>query len=215
MNEIGQRVEPRDVIFGLGANAGYLTMVFAAKYQHIYVFEPMKENISRWKTHISVNDIMNTELFPIAVSDCNRTLFFAKGHSVFSNRYERGESIAWGNEVKGRSRDTLVQEGIVPPPTVLKINVEGAALDVLHGAKDTIKTYRPLIFLATHYCHNSGVGETCLLFLDKFHYDSAETKEKSSCWAFETLFVCQNLISVVGHLWEWRSFRNSLNRRCK
>ena len=39
--------------------------------------------------------------------------------------------------------DTLVRS--LRPPTVIKIDVEGAEMDVLNGAEQTIATYRPVI----------------------------------------------------------------------
>jgi hypothetical protein len=41
--------------------------------------------------------------------------------------------------------DTLVQT--LAPPSVLKIDVEGAEIDVLEGGEATISTYRPTILI--------------------------------------------------------------------
>ena len=41
-------------------------------------------------------------------------------------------------------------------PDVIKIDVEGGA-DVLKGAMDTLRTYKPNLLLATHDCHLPSV----------------------------------------------------------
>jgi len=175
--EAKRRITSSDVVFDLGANAGYLTMVFAACGSHVYAFEPMTMNIERWRRHTAVNGVRNATLLPMAVCDTDRTVVFADGHSVFSNRYERVETGETGNPIEGRSIDSLVADGTVPPPRVIKIDVEGAELDVIHGAKTTIAKYRPLIFLGTHDCHNPGVRDACLNQLETMGYCCTQTNE--------------------------------------
>ncbi|MGH9759698.1 MAG: FkbM family methyltransferase, partial [Blastocatellia bacterium] len=36
------------------------------------------------------------------------------------------------------------------PPTAIKINAEGAEMEVLAGGQETIGKFKPLIFLSTH-----------------------------------------------------------------
>lgn len=36
------------------------------------------------------------------------------------------------------------------PPNVMKVDIEGAEVDMLEGSQDCISRYRPLIFLAVH-----------------------------------------------------------------
>ena len=171
------KIRPQDIVYDIGANAGYLTMAFARKCRCVHAFEPLERNIHRWKKHMEANRVTNAILHPYAISDCDRELIFAVGHSAFSNRYERGESEVGGVSVAGRSLDSLVGNRELPPPDVIKIDVEGAELDVLHGAANTIEAYRPLIFLATHDCHNPGVQESCLSHLNSIGYQCQETSE--------------------------------------
>ena len=178
VDEAKVRIRPTDVVFDLGANAGYLTMVFAACGSHVFAFEPMKQNIERWRRHISVNGVRNASLLPLAVCDSDRTVFFAEGHSVFSNRYERTPKNDDGQRVEGRSIDSLVADGTVPPPQVIKIDVEGAEFDVICGARTTISKYHPLIFLATHDCHKPGIRDECLAQLEEIGYSCTQTSEE-------------------------------------
>ena len=176
--EAQQRIGKQDIVYDIGANAGYLTMVFAKCCQWVYAFEPLEMNIKRWKQHISVNHIKNAELHPFAICDSDRVLVFSRGHSAFSNRYERHAYSSDGLRVAGRSIDSLVASDTARPPNVLKIDVEGAEFDVLQGAKETLVSMQPLIFLATHDCHNPGVQAACVELLESLGYECRKTSEK-------------------------------------
>jgi hypothetical protein len=53
-------------------------------------------------------------------------------------------------EVAIRRLDTIIKEGGLPPPDLIKIDVEGAEADVLDGAKETIQNYRPILIIELH-----------------------------------------------------------------
>lgn len=57
---------------------------------------------------------------------------------------------------KTRTLDSVVAERKFPPPDLLKIDVQGAELDVLAGASETLKSVRHLIVELQHYNWNSG-----------------------------------------------------------
>ena len=57
----------------------------------------------------------------------------------------------------------LVSTGQIPPPTVVKIDVEGAELAVLAGMSETIAAHRPAIICELHDTHAAFVAaiEAC------------------------------------------------------
>ena len=59
--------------------------------------------------------------------------------------------------------DDLVSAGRAPPPTVVKIDVEGAELDVLAGMRETIAAHQPAIICELHDTHAAFVAamEAC------------------------------------------------------
>lgn len=62
---------------------------------------------------------------------------------------EPGEFIG-DTTVTVRRLDTAILEYNLAPPQVLKIDVEGAEIDVLRGAAGTVASYRPLMFIELH-----------------------------------------------------------------
>jgi hypothetical protein len=57
-----------------------------------------------------------------------------------------------------RRIDSLLQSREIPPPNVVKIDVEGAELDVLSGALDMLRVFRPTLFLEAH---GGALEEAC------------------------------------------------------
>ena len=70
-------------------------------------------------------------------------------------------------EVGIRSIDTLVEEGKIPPPNLVKIDVEGAELDVLRGATRILTVSRPLLFLEAH---SASLERSCSQMLRNLGY---------------------------------------------
>ncbi len=46
--------------------------------------------------------------------------------------------------------DTLIEEDVIRPPQLIKIDVEGAEAKVLRGAARLLAQHRPIVLLATH-----------------------------------------------------------------
>jgi hypothetical protein len=63
-----------------------------------------------------------------------------------------------------------VEEGTIALPKFIKVDVEGAELDVLKGAVTILKNQSPIIYLETHNVHRPGVDEECRSFLTSLGY---------------------------------------------
>jgi hypothetical protein len=61
--------------------------------------------------------------------------------------------------------DDLVADGSIKPPTVVKIDVEGAELAVLQGMRHTLAEHRPAVICELHGTHDAFVA-----FMDEQNY---------------------------------------------
>ena len=93
-----------------------------------------------------MNRCENTYDFDLAVTDFNGEASFAEHESRSMGRL----AISGRLKVRCATLDGLFCEGDISTPDVLKIDVEGAELAVLTGAKQILESARPVIFLATH-----------------------------------------------------------------
>ncbi len=78
------------------------------------------------------------------------------GHFVRRGNDDAGRSI----EVPVRTLDALLDEGKVPAPDLIKIDVEGFEASVLRGMKGILETVRPLILMELHPTFLERYGES-------------------------------------------------------
>jgi FkbM family methyltransferase len=141
-----------DTIYDMGANVGFyslLSSVLTGPTGKVFSFEPLPRNLTYLRKHIELNGLENCNVIPFAVSDTDGSSSFAvKGacmSSLSSNNSE--ESVI---PVEMVALDTLVRTGKLPPPNVIKCDIEGAEDRALAGAKTVIQQHRPTLILATH-----------------------------------------------------------------
>jgi FkbM family methyltransferase len=137
-----------DVVFDVGANVGYytlLTSLLAGKEGRVFAFEPVLKNLEYLQRHLRINRVANVTVIDKAVSDRDGSVSFVDGPSASMGHFAE----SGGYQVPTVAIDSLVECGDLPWPDFMKIDVEGAELLVLRGAKRTIEQARPVIALAT------------------------------------------------------------------
>lgn len=168
--------KPESVIYDLGANIGYFSLLCSATspLSKIFCFEPIPANMAILCRHLIVNQVKN--VFPVnfAISDHFGLVDFSADNLSHSYTYKQS-SAHYGNrqiniKVGVITMDVLINQFGFSPPDIIKIDVEGAEYDVLMGAANVIKTYKPKILLSTHEAHVKGVEEKCLAFLNEINY---------------------------------------------
>ncbi len=177
IEKISEHISPNDIIYDLGANAGYFSLAFSRKTNNkIYAFEPSRPVFNILKTHIKENNVTNVIPMNIAITDQKRELTFTDHASKVGNTYiseskNYNESID-AYTIEGNSIDNVcLHEKSILPPNVIKIDVEGAEYDVLLGARATIEKYSPVLLLATHERHVKGIRDKCLALCKEMNYE--------------------------------------------
>lgn len=165
-------LKPGMVFYDLGAHWGYFSLLaskLVGTQGKVMAFEPMPENYSRLQRNVRANGIENLNIFHLAISDHNGQIKFSNTDDSFANSYLNVGDKS-GVLVDTVSLDSFAQEEKNTPPDFIKIDVEGAELDVLKGAKNLIHTYKPLIHLSTHDIHLKGVDKQCRSIMDTYNY---------------------------------------------
>lgn len=157
-----QNLRPDDVLFDIGANIGMVTL-HAAKICRTIAFEPDPSIQRRLKVNSELNPDRTFTLEPVAVSDSDGTVVLytdgAEGNSP-SLAHQRGE--CGSVSVTARSLDSLIAEGRLPLPSVIKLDVEGAEILVLRGATQLLTgSDRPrALFIEVHDTFLPGFGSS-------------------------------------------------------
>lgn len=158
-------VRPGMVVYDLGANVGFYTLLAARLVGPaglVVAFEPLARNLEYLRRHLALNGSDNVTVIDAAVSDrvgCARL----RGEHGASARLGADGEIA----VRTVTLDELVFGQGRRPPSVIKMDVEGAEVDVLRGAERTLAVWRPILLLSTH---NLGLRQECHAMLTAAGY---------------------------------------------
>ena len=163
------------VVYDVGAHVGFYTLLaseIVGQSGKVIAFEPLPQNLHYLNKHLSLNQCGNVKVIEAAVAEESGTTFFTKGISS-----SMGYLSSTGDyEVKVVSLDNLVLNREIPYPDYMKIDVEGAELLVLSGAKKILNDFAPVIFLATH---GADIHKQCCDFLKSAGYHLQSIEEKN------------------------------------
>ncbi|MFH2021125.1 MAG: FkbM family methyltransferase [archaeon] len=128
---------PDGIIIDVGANIGLFSLL-CAKGKKVYAFEPEKKNFKMLITNIKENKLVDVFPSKIALSKSKgRTRLFIHGSATHS-LYRQNKDDTFEN-VETATLDSIFLPQLVERISLLKIDVEGAELDVLEGCKQLLK----------------------------------------------------------------------------
>ncbi|OYR77212.1 hypothetical protein DJ84_21995 [Halorubrum ezzemoulense] len=147
IDDLIKSIEPGDVFYDIGANSGVYSCLIADILSDgdIVAFEPYPPTVELLESNLEINEVDAT-VMDVALADgdggSSMTLHSnkeagAEEHSL--SRYSPNDNGVGSVEVALREGDSVVDDYDLPNPTVIKMDVEGAAPDALSGLERTIK----------------------------------------------------------------------------
>lgn len=138
------------VVYDLGAHIGYFSMVMSrcvGPSGRVFAFEPDPTNMRALVRNLEARHARNVTVVSKAVSDRTGTVRFAafEFSSVSHIANPRTPADAVLLDVPSIALDDFVYGHGNPPPTLIKIDVEGAEGRVLEGAVKLLREARPVI----------------------------------------------------------------------
>jgi FkbM family methyltransferase len=153
------------VFYDIGANLGFFSLLAAhltgLGEGRVYAFEAAPDNAEAIRVNARLNRIENVEVIAKAVAArSGRGRLQVVDDQSWSKLAEYGEHPFTERviDVDLVAVDDLVSGGALPPPALVKIDVEGAELAVLDGMRDTIERHRPAIVCELHDTHAEFVA---------------------------------------------------------
>ena len=171
-----ETIREGSVVYDIGAHVGFYTLlasVLVGPKGKVVAFEPLPRNIYYLKEHLRLNQCKNVTLVEAAVCEQNGMSCFKESGDSYTGHLFSKDGIA----VKTVCIDDLLSKGEIPSPDLLKIDVEGAELSVLSGAKLMTANYHPTIFLSTHA---SDLHQQCCKYLKSMGYKLRAISEKDT-----------------------------------
>ena len=139
------------VIYDVGAFHGILTLFFASRCSHVISYEPNEINHARLIENIRLNNLDNVQVRKLGVGfqPGSGTLRYspemAGGGTLDTNAIARVSQ-----RVEITTLDHEMATSALPPPDLIKIDIEGWELEALKGARETLATYHPALYLEMH-----------------------------------------------------------------
>ncbi|NGM68827.1 FkbM family methyltransferase [Natronolimnobius sp. AArcel1] len=162
--ELDAACGPSDVIYDIGANIGIYALALTVDEpdRHCVAFEPVPKTADRLRANVRLNDLENRIDYRVCgLGDETSEQRFYRSSNPELSSFDRKSAQRWGatvsavETVSSYRLDDLVAgvgEAVddLEPPDVLKLDVEGTAPDVLRGARETLETAQPLVFIEIH-----------------------------------------------------------------
>jgi len=139
-------LSPGEVVFDVGANIGWFSLLAARRVNpagHVVAFEPSLENAACVQRNAVSNGLGNVTVIPAAVSDRDGWVSFDANSSLKGKLSDEGQAI-----VPAVSLDSWLDGR--EPPSVVKIDVEGAEIQVLRGMAGILKSVKPTLIIELH-----------------------------------------------------------------
>lgn len=152
-------IKEDDVVWDVGANIGMYSVFGGLKATKgsVISFEPHPQNANRIKENISLNRIENVNIKRAALgAEDGSAQLYTHGDEVGGGQHslvDHGDGVADVDLIQGDSVGGST-------PNVIKIDVEGAELNVLDGMVETLpKDSCRVLFIEVHHEHGVSVDD--------------------------------------------------------
>lgn len=150
-----------DIFVDVGAHAGRYALLTSHKVGSkglVIALEPIPDVYTTLLENIRTNNIINIRTIPVAAwnkDDIHIEMLMPPGRGSATAKelhHFSGLKLAGTKMmVKAITLDTLLSKILeVPRVIAIKIDVEGAEVEVLQGAKDTLRTFKPKLIIEVH-----------------------------------------------------------------
>lgn len=185
VNMFKEHIQSGNVIIDIGANIGMYTLLasdLAGSTGKVYAFEPSKETFAVLNKNIEGNNKKNVSTHQLALSNKRekvslRVPVVAQGRADAFNSIHVIEDD--GNKEEGEYMETMTLDQFVKEQQIkeidfIKIDIEGAELLCLQGARNTLEHIKPRVIVFESFepfCKRFNYGQAdIILYLHKFGY---------------------------------------------
>lgn len=176
-----------------GANQGIFSCAFAAAVGtagHVYAFEPQAYAVGCIRRNAHLNSLTNITIFEGALSDATGEIYLDTDQgpvSAFTTSRPQGNETL----VKALAIDDIVATTeMMHDVQLIKLDVEGAELKALHGARTLIQTAKPRICIEAW---DQKLYEQIEEFLSQFGYAAYIFDGRGRLNAFSSFYPSPNV----------------------
>lgn len=163
-------LKPGDTVYDIGASVGLYSVAAAAMFRlsRVLAFEPDPETRSHLRANIALNGLQNVQVIEWAIGEQEGTVeLFTDGASGFAPSLFAKQTTGAPKgkiQVQQRSLDACVSREELPPPSAMKIDIEGAEVLCLRGSRKllagSLGTRPRLVLLEIHPAFLPSLGSS-------------------------------------------------------
>lgn len=146
-------------VYDVGAFEGLLSVFFASRARQVVSYEPNPRNHARLLENLRLNGLTNVTVRNMGVGEAPAELQMVwdpsmpGGASLESNTADNLLKTVRSAKTVSISITTLDSDRAalhLPAPDLVKIDIEGWELEALKGARETLTTHHPALYLEMH-----------------------------------------------------------------
>ena len=141
------------VVFDVGANFGYLSLVWADSVcrnnGNIYSFEPNPSVFRCFEKSVLENNLSGIVKYQnkaVGRKSGKVNFYFSETTSNMNNEFDKSENSVIGLV----SIDDFIKQNEISRCDMIKIDVDGIEFDILNGAAETLDKFKPLLIIETN-----------------------------------------------------------------
>jgi FkbM family methyltransferase len=153
LNKIGNN----NIVLDIGANKGYYTSLFSTlvgRYGEVHSFEPVPETYKELQNLKTRFENVFKNNLAVGRESCTATINYDPFDSEKATLLDTTLSLPKKYQTEVISIDEYVENLKLTFVHFIKCDVEGLELDVLRGAKNTLKTLKPKVSLEITLAEN-------------------------------------------------------------
>jgi FkbM family methyltransferase len=179
-----------DVVWDVGAHVGVYSLLahgVVGQRGRVYAFEPEPRTYKLLGKNCQLNGVNNIDLLPMALGDEDGEAMlytdWRAGLGIHKLFYERRLQKR-GTAVTVRRGDTVINNQIARPPTVVKVDVEGWEYAVLSGMATALSHCR-LLLIEVHPQNLQQVGKNAQdvhALVTELGFKIVQADERTTTW---------------------------------
>ena len=163
-------IREEDTVIDVGAHVGVFTLKIARKVKRglVIAIEPHPFNYRLLMNNVEFNKLTNIKALRLALSSFNGVvkLYLSNRSGTHSLRFRKNSSKYL--EVQAKTLDTIIEELNISKVDLIKIDAEGAELEIIRGAKNTVK--RNDVFLSIAAYHTPTEAQEISTYLQEIGF---------------------------------------------
>lgn len=147
------------VVYEVGAFQGILTLFFSSRAKEVIAYEPNPPSYNRVQQNLRLNGRHNVRLRNLAVGERPGTITLlsdplmpggTSGDPTVADQIKGSSATATAVQVPVVTLDDDIAAAQLPPPDLIKIDIEGMELPALKGMIGTLRRHQPELYMEMH-----------------------------------------------------------------